>query len=136
MLKFVLSVVFMLGATAAQSELVTPDQCQEKHGSAVMLPTSTNITFSGGALTLNDWVVPYDTITINIDGETLRYTPNDVDNIGVLMDWIGTALHHEAEYGYATLAVLEREEAVVWLISQSIYDGETYCFGHPLPLAQ
>jgi hypothetical protein len=133
MLK-VLSIAIVLVATSAQAELQSPDYCQQKHGSAVSLPTSTDITFSGNPLIYADWVEPHDTIIIEIDDITLRYTRDDVDHIGVLMDWIGTALHQEAEHGYATLAVLDREKEIVWLISQSVYDNELYCFGHPLSL--
>jgi len=82
----------------------------------------------------DSWTVDHSEITITFDNLVLTYNPSNIEHISALMDWIDTALGNETKYNYATLAVLDREQQVVWLLSQSLHKDKLSCFGHALPL--
>jgi hypothetical protein len=138
MFKFVLFAFALLTATSAQAELQSPDYCIQKYTMDTDLPVSTDIIFAGTQITVDNWTVDHDNITIKFDDLdlTFYYDHDSVDNIAVLMDWIGTALREEAEDGYATLAVLDREQNVVRLLSQSVFEDRLICFGNLLPIPE
>lgn len=134
---FLVVTLGLVTAASAQGGFGSPEYCIAHYIERGAISVGT-VTFSGTELSLESsdgstWTVPFDAITVELQGHDPMTWDSETTELGALMDWIETALSLRALSGINPLAIQD-VDGHIWLVSTFFHEGEEQCFAHLLNL--